>query len=221
MTLLRYIVPVLLMWGISTSAQRVELPVEYVRNEMFGENHVGEKVKGTPYGNEAFQPGVVEFGGKTITAKLRYNRLRDHFELKNTTGEIGILKRSRDIAISIGKDNYRFFDYFNKDDEKIQGYLKVLVDDERKFLKKEGAELRSAVKARTSYGQDKPAEIVPFEEYYVMLSGEAPKHIRLKKRDILEVLGENKVKDYVREKDLDLKEERDVVRLILYLNSLK
>lgn len=202
------------------AAQNLDLPTDYIRNTLSGKNNVKEYAIGSVYLNEEFKKGEVTIGNKTFDAYLRYNALNDIFETRSQSGEIEALMRRPDIKITLNGKNYRIENFIDNNEMSKQRYFVILADEDNLFLKDEGVELQEAEKANTSYEADKPATLKPYEKYYIK-KGDAPAvEVRLRKKDILRKLDEEKLEKYVKENKMKLKDESEVIQLFTYYNSL-
>ncbi len=212
-----FLIIILTLSGIA-EAQNLDLPTEYVRNTLEGNNAVPENVAGTPYLNDDFQKGQISINGKSFSAYLRYNGLKDEFEIKSPNGEITALLRRPNIDITLQGATYSILPYIDDNGIKKQIYFKHLNEGSVQLLEREGIKLVAAVKANTSYGRDKPAKFDPFKAYYLKKKGKPALKIRLKKKDLLKFFDDNRVKEYV--KDKNPKNESEVIDVVNYYNTL-
>lgn len=205
---------------LGVTAQSVDLPTDYVRNTLSGKNNVNEFAVGSVYLDENFQKGEVTIGDKTFDSYLRYNALNDIFETRNQLGEVNALMRRPDIKTSIDGKNFRIENFIDDNNMSKQRYFTILADGEKKFLKIEGVELQEAEKANTSYQADKPATLKPFEKHYIKIGEASAVEVRLRKKDILKELDDDRLEKYVKDNKMKLKDESEVIKLFTYYNSL-
>tara|TARA_R110002020_G_scaffold296658_1_gene512242 strand:+ start:2615 stop:3277 length:663 start_codon:yes stop_codon:yes gene_type:complete len=203
---------------VSLSAQNVNLPTAYLRNQLSGKNNLPKNVTGSPYINDVFQKGQVDIGEDTFSTGIRYNGLRDEFEIKNKDYETISLLRRPDVIVTMEGKKYQIFHYMDHGVNK-QGYFQVLNEGKSQLLMKQGVEFKDAVKASSSYGTDKPASLDPYKKYYIVKNGEPAVEVRLKKRDILDIFSGSDTKKYVSQNNLKLKNEFEVITLLNYTNS--
>ena len=125
--------------------------------------------------------------------------------------------------LSIGE---RFFKLFNNVEERVnkvkyyeplnnKGELILLRKDKKIFVK--------SVKAKNSYTRDKPAKFILERAYYIYDNSNSQiVKIKLKKKNIISLLSNHKVKieNYIKSNKLKLKDEKDVVGLFKYYNTL-
>ena len=74
--------------------------------------------------------------------------------------------------------------------------------------------------ASSSYSQEKPPRFDDDITYYLVQEGEPAKEIKLKKKDIAEILNSEEAQAYIKENKMKLKSEDEVIQLINHLNAL-
>jgi hypothetical protein len=181
-------------------------------------------VKGHPYLFEDWTEGTVkQSNGKTYSAvPLKYNILTDEVFFKDPkTGQllafvVPVIEFKINGTNTEGllfRNGYKAFDNLS-----AKSYYQVLFDG--------GTQLIKRVSKRIN--EEKPlnsaSSIKSFEEltsYFLARSG-TPMRIRRDKKSILLALGNNSValENFIKENQLNLKEENDLVRLITYYNTL-
>lgn len=206
--------------AFTMSAQNIELPTDYIRNTLDGKNDRQTNVTGSPYQNENFQPGTVTIADKSFDTYIRYNGLNDVFEIKNQMGDISALIRRPDIKITMDGKQHKIETYVDENDMSKQRYFVILAEGENMLLKNEGIEYKEAQQASSSYSQSKPASLVPYSKYYIKKGDGNAVEVSLRKKAILNVLDDDRAKDYVKDNKLKLKKEEEVVQLLNYLNAL-
>ncbi len=210
----------LFLSAFAVSAQNVDLPTDFIRNTLDGKNDRQTNVTGSPYHNENFQPGTVTIADKSFDTYVRYNGLEDVFEIKNQAGEISALIRRPDIKVTLDGKQHKIETFLDGNDMSKQRYFVILAEGENKFLKNEGIEYKEAQQASSSYSQSKPASLVPYTKYYIKKGDGKAEEIKLRKKSILNILDDDRAKNYVKENKLKLKKEEEVVQLMDYLNSI-
>lgn len=208
----------LLVVSLPCLAQNIELPTAYVRNEYYGNNEIPENTSGTPFLNETFMPGTVKTDEGDYNTLLRYHAYRDYFESKNAEGKINTVLRRPFISITIGDDLYQVRDY-NKESSIRKGYFKILNEGKNELLLKQGVVLKEAVVATTSYQRDEPASLRPYEKYYLKIGDQPAVEIKLRKKDILELLKDKSARDYIKDNKLKLRKEAEVIDLLNHVNN--
>lgn len=209
-----------LLFAFALSAQNLDLPTDYIRNTLDGKNDTQLNVVGSPYQNENFQRGTVTIADKSFQTYIRYNGLKDVFEIKNEIGEVSALIRRPDIKITLDGKLHKIENYTDDNDMSKQRYFVVLTEGETKLLKNEGVEFKDAQPASSSYSQSKPASLVPYEKYYIKKGDEKAVEVSLRKKSILKAIDDERLSDYVKKKKLKLKEEEEVMQALTYYDSL-
>ena len=205
--------------ALGQSTTRVDLPMEYVRNTAVGNNLLPENIVGTPYFSEGFIKGMVHTKeGNPYSAMLRYNGYSDQIELKDMDKTISLLKRDY-ISATIGSKKYAIKKYDENGTVK-QGYFVVLNEGGLELLLKEDKEFVEGKEASTSYGNKIPPKFVERTTYYLKNGDMTAVPTKLKKKDILKLLGNKKaLVDYVNSNGLKLKSEAEVIELLNFANQ--
>jgi hypothetical protein len=207
------------------SQTQVELPTDFIKNELLKDNTNKTNYKGSPYLNETFYYGKV-FVDKTkiYQSKLRYNAFSDVFEIQDNVNSITALIKSKNVTVFLNRNLYTLYLYLDNGREKL-GYFVNLNPTAKKIslLKKDKKKFIEAKKAISSYSEGKPAKFVLERTYYIKEVNKKPILLqKLSKKSILSVLKENKkaVSNYIKKRKLNLKKEKDVTELFNFYNSL-
>ncbi|CAM3265342.1 hypothetical protein [Aequorivita lipolytica] len=181
-------------------------------------------VKDEAYANPNFVQGKIFQEDQLIKddVPMRYNAYADEIEIKKnpTDANYGALIKSPDIFVKIFQDLYVFVPYEGSNEK--GGYFNVLSDGKTYDLyKKTKALYREPQKAQTSYQRDTPPSFPKTVTYYLVQDGtflEMPSS----KSKVLKMMDRKKseMKKYIKEKDLDLDKEADLVKAIAYFDSL-
>jgi len=204
---------------LGQATTRVDLPSEYVRNTNLGNTILPENIEGSPYFSEGFIAGMVYTeNGDPYSAMLRYNGYNDQIELKDMDKTIVLLKRDY-ISATIGGQKYAIKKYKIKNSEK-QGYFVVFNEGDIQLLLRQEKEFVDAKEASTSYGNKIPPKFVENSSYYLKNADMAAVPTKLKKKDILKLLGNKKgLVNFVNSNGLKLKNEAEVVKLLNFANQ--
>ena len=92
-----------------------------------------------------------------------------------------------------------------------------------KLREREEGEMKvfmEAVPASSSYSQDKPARFDDDITYYLAREGSPAKEIKLRKKDIEQLLDSKEALDFIKKNKLKLKSEEEVLQLLNHLNGL-
>ncbi|MCW5518846.1 hypothetical protein J1N09_03285 [Aureitalea sp. L0-47] len=187
----------------------------------------GYKFTGSPYADKRFQQGFVFRDGVILASNvgLRFNALRDEFEIKkslNTSNYAAkVLVKSEDIYVKIMN---RLFVFLDKNEETgAGGYYEVLFEGESLSLyKKLTKDFIEGKKAINSIATD----ILPMykEKEALFLLNENKELVELpgSKNGKVNSLGSNKkqIKQYIRDKDLNINKNYDLIKLLRYYDSL-
>lgn len=163
-------------------------------------------VKGSPYLNESFQAGTAKVKDKEpLNVFLRFNVAQDQIEIKldSRSEEVYLLPRNGNSIYEIG-DQTIVFDEFVSEGNRISGYFIEHFDgDQFRLLEKPVATLTEAVKAKTGYDKDRPAEINIEEEFFILTEDGKAQNVRIKQKDLKKAfdsegarkyLGDNKIR---------------------------
>ena len=164
--------------------------------------------------------------GKTIASNqiLRYNVSKEEFEIKDPINpDSKILKtiiRSENITIQIGDDS---FEYISSEKNRLRGYFIPLFKGNKNSLyKKIKKDYIPSQRAVNSMASDVAA--LYDEKEFLYLLDETGKFTEMgsSKNDRLNAFGDmkKKVKAYAKENKLNLKKEKDVLKVVTYTNSL-
>ncbi|WP_299800802.1 hypothetical protein [uncultured Maribacter sp.] len=188
------------------------------------------KAKGTPYLNEEFVHGEVLVHGKVEEiGKMRYNAYRNEVEILDNISKdsfYSLLKRAY-IQVDIGGKMYSIYTYVDTDESIKTSYFTDLNEGNLKLLFKPEALLKQARSPSTSYEKYSPPTYVWNSSYYLLdeTNADVDNHavkVRLTKNQILDFTGAKKeeMKLYVKENNLNLRQEKDVVSFLNYFNRL-
>lgn len=179
-----------------------------------------KNVEGSPYLNEDFQYGKVMVEGKSpLQVFMRYDVLQENIEIKTDQKgeETYLLPRNEKTVYAIGPDKFSY-DQIYFEGQKIFGYFVNLYDGEQfRLLKKPSTRMTEAVKAKTGYDRDRPAEIVIEEEFYIVKANGEVENVQLKHRDIKKAFDSGRAKSFL--SDNKIRSEQDLISFISYLDK--
>ncbi|PHR13986.1 MAG: hypothetical protein COA40_05715 [Aequorivita sp.] len=183
-----------------------------------------EAIKDEAYANPNFVQGKIFQEDQLIKddVPMRYNAYADEIEIKNNPSDesYGALIKSPDIFVKMFRDIYVFVPFEGSNEK--GGYFNVLSDGKTYDLyKKTKATFREPQKAQTSYERDMPPSFPKTVTYYLVQNGtflEMPNS----KSKILKMMDRKKseMKRFIKENDIDLDKEADLIKTIAYFDSL-
>lgn len=186
-----------------------------------------EGVKGTPYYNREWTTGDILFtDDKQINhVKIKYNVYKDELEyLNKTSGHSFIVQRERikgflimdsagikyfeNIQVKPGKTEFTFAEVA------YSGSVKLFIKYKKTFT---AADYKGAYSSGIKYDEYKDDK-----DYYVTLSNCEITRIKLNKKQVLELLSAKKaeIEQYINDKNPDLSNHEDVVKIMTYYDSL-
>lgn len=181
-------------------------------------------IKDEAYANPTFVKGNIYQEDQLIKSDvlMRYNAYADEIEIKkNPTDEAySALIKDPNIFVKIGTDIYLFVPFEGSNEK--GGYFNVLSDGKMYDLyKKTKSIYREPRKARTSYERDVPPSFSKTTMYYLVKDGTFLEMPNTSSR-ILKMMNkkEKEMKKYIKENDLDLDKEADLIKAVTYFDSL-
>jgi hypothetical protein len=201
----------------------------FTMSERYNSREFLEDYDGTPYNSDSFLLGNVYIKNELSKSDvaMRYNVYSDEIEIKKSLqdddNEITALVKSPDIYVIILNDTFVYVPK-GKGLEK-GGYFQVLTKGTfYNLYKKLGKKYYEAKKAKTSFERDVPAKFEDRAYYYIHFSNGGVVEIPDgSKKKMYKAFGEseNDVKNYCKEKGLDITKENDLKRVITYLDTQK
>lgn len=181
-------------------------------------------IKDEAYANPNFVQGKIFQEDQLIKddVPMRYNTFADEIEIKKNSSDAnyGALIKDPTIFVKMFKDLYVFVPYEGSNEK--GGYFNVLSDGKTYDLyKKTKAVFREPQKAETSYARDMPPSFPKTVTYYLVQNGtflEMPSS----ESKILKMMDKKKteMKKYMKENNIDLDKEQDMIKTISYFDSL-
>lgn len=211
-----------------SQAQPSDTNTEYLSNNKIIIKKNLSEYAGTPYENENFVKGIVYKNNEYVTNNplFRYNAFRDEIEVKEYAAQeeenAKVLIKSKEISVKMGN---KFFVYIPKTSNlENQGYFLQLEDGEKfNLFKKIKKQYVEGMAAPTSMKRDVPPSF-KIEETYYLYDKQKQEYIELpnRKSKIVKILKKYKenIAVYSKEKDLNLKNDLDLSKLIHHLNTL-
>jgi len=184
-------------------------------------SNVLNEVEGSHFLDEEFKKGKVLIKGyDSLDALLRYDINTETFEIKlEKTGEdIYVLPLNLETKYYLDSDLYTY-QTINFEGNEITGYfLNHYAGDKISFLEKPYLTVTDAVKAKTGYEKDKPAQIRLKKDYYIVLNDGSVKNVSLKEKDFERALPSNPaIKKYL--SDHKLKSPEDFSKFVAWYDN--
>lgn len=183
--------------------------------------------KGTPYNNPSYLSGNIYKEGSLLAENIaiRYNAIADEMEVKESTAtsdeDARVLTKSPDIFVKIMKDIYVFVPYQGGIEE--GGYFEVLFEGSQIDLyKKHVKDFMKGKPATSSITKAIPAVFKDKPVYYLVTKQGKFYQLPKSRSKKLKVFGktQKEMKSYVKEKDLDLNTENDLLRAVKHYDTL-
>lgn len=186
-----------------------------------------EDFQGSPYTADEFQPAELFYKNDKIgTIFYRHNALNEEIEIKESKNQQGIrgLNRDKNISLQVEGKPMRFMTFIDKGGKTMNGYLTQLVDGEHYDLyKRVHVKFTEGAPAQNSFVKAIPSRFSQFTEYYVQKQGVDRVDELQQKNSKLYALAENSeqkqlLKAFLKDNNLDVDNEEDLVRLIMFLD---
>jgi len=181
------------------------------------------KIVGSPYENETFSLGkaVNKLTKKSIPFYLRYNIYNDIIEIDDNQNTFGLIK-SQNIYAIINNTEYHYETYLNDNAKADEGYFILMSKGlhSNLYLRK-SKEFKDKVKSKDSFHKETPASFIDLKSYYIK-KDKTLLPVSTKKKEFLFQFPEkeNELKKYMKAEKINLKSEKDVVKLFTYYDSL-
>lgn len=187
-----------------------------------------DDIDGTIYLNENFTLGTLYENGEAFKKLyLRYDAYNDEVELKESANAdvVRAMVKHPIYSCNINGQDYYYVGYKDEDGGPKEGYLAPLVSgrDYALFVKRIKV-FKEGKPAKTSLDKGFPHRFLDRTEYYVSIKGDFPVYVKTKKADVLELFLEKDqkaVKEFMKEKRINVGKEEDLVNLFTYAVALK
>lgn len=182
------------------------------------------KIKDEAYPNPNFVLGKIFQDDQLLRSDvpMRYNAYADEIEIKKSPRDksFGALIKDPNIFAKIGADIYVFIPF----EESIEkgGYFSVMAEGKKYDLyKKTTAVFKERQKAATNFATDIPPSFPKVVTYYLVEDGKFLEMPNSKSR-ILKMMDIKKMEmqEFIKENRIDLDKESDLVKAVIYFDSL-
>jgi len=224
------VVLILLMSFYGLSAQDLDPMHGVLRNYQIEINQDkrfrGEQVQGTPYLSGDYMTSKIYFQEreKPLKTKLRYNVYSNEFEFVRSGRLFAITNKELIDSIHHMGKSFVFGTYQDEDGDAYEGFMHLIVKGNCSLYKIYRKEFYEAEPPSTGYDEYKPPR---FEEeqpiYCLKMEDDAhPREIdSFRRGKFLNRFGslEKELKNYIKDENIRLRKEEDLVRFIRYYNS--
>ncbi len=185
-------------------------------------NDVLNEVKGSYFLDDNFKPGkVIVEGYDPLDVLLRYNVNTETFEIKmeKTGDDIYVMPLNLETKYYLESNLYTYHT-INFEGKSMTGYFQNHYEgDKVSFLEKPSLTITEAVKAKTGYEKDKPAQIRLQKEHYIVFKDGAVHNVKIKEKDFEKAFSSSPaVKKYL--SDNKLKTVEDFSKMIAWYDKL-
>ena len=197
----------------------LELPSSYINNNTYGGiNNLPPDIEGSPYLTDEFVKGTVFVENeKPYAAMMRYNAYQDEIQVQGSDGISSLFKRDY-IWAEIGGETFRIQTYGDRAGTS-KGYFVELNRGNIRLLKRIVREFKEGQPAVSSYSQNTPPRFDEKVTYYLVREESPAREVRLRKKDILGFLSSKEVETYVKENNLRLNSEKEVIQVLTQINA--
>lgn len=185
-----------------------------------------DEIEGSPYLTSDYHKSrIIMQGGDTIrNIRLRYNMYHNNFEFIHDQSLYQIKEPHRVRRIEHLGKLFVFHTLREATGKRKKGFLVKLAEGPCSLYKHYRVEFEKPEEAQTPFHQDKPPRFDEEDpDYYLKPEDQQypEKVVSLRKGKFLNFFGplEKELKDYINEQDIDLKEEKDLIRFVEYYNS--
>jgi len=199
----------------------VEGRSDYIRSFKSGY----EGIRGTPNIFEDFHKGNLYFTNKTsmVGIMINYDCYNDHI-LYSDKDHIYIINGNNIDFFTIerneGSDNLLFKQVF-LESEKKRIFLQIIYDDRSTLFKRHKKNFIEADYTGPYNADRRYDEYKDDQDYYIKLTDGKIRQIKSRKKYIKEIFGNKAtmILEYIKEENIDLKDEHDLIRLAEYYDN--
>jgi len=205
---------------------RANIQDSMFRNQKSASAAYGANVKGTPYFDVKFQSASISPQEKVFL--IRYNAITDDMEVINKQDTLVLNKDGSTryiIKQHMGNITYKILAYAGKETIKHGYFVSLTEGDNIALYKKERKKFvkLSAPKIGGSLSSNDGEFRNQKSEFHVEFKGNGTAiKVPRKKKEIIKLLAgkEDLVKKYIKENRIKTSKEKDLIKLIKYMNSL-
>jgi len=184
--------------------------------------------QGSPYISNKFLPTTMYYEEENMgEIYYRYNALNEEVEIKkynNDDAPIQSLSRDKSIYIMNSGKKMSFKTFTTSKNNTLNGYLTAIINgDHYDLYKRTYVKYTEGKPAANSFVKAVPSRFTQFTEYYFQKEGvNRMDEIKLKNNQLIKLFEDPKkseLKVFLKENELNIKEEQDLIKVFDYLNS--
>lgn len=187
-----------------------------------------DKFQGSPYTSNTFAPTILKYNDEVVgNIYYRYNALNEEIEIKKTSSEdepYKALVKDKEVSLLINAKPLSFKTFVTEKNETINGYLTLLQKGNTYDLyQRTLVKFTEGQPAQNSFVAAVPSRFTKFTEYYFQKDGvNRIDQIPQKNKKLLKLIDASKREDlkiFIKENNLNIKNEQDLAKVFDYLNS--
>lgn len=187
-----------------------------------------DKFQGSPYTSNTFAPTILKYNDEVVgNIYYRYNALNEEIEIKKTSSEdepYKALVKDKEVSLLINSKPLSFKTFVTEKNETINGYLTLLQKGNTYDLyQRTLVKFTEGQPAQNSFVAAVPSRFTKFTEYYFQKDGvNRIDQIPQKNKKLLKLIDASKREDlkiFLKENNLNIKNEQDLAKVFDYLNS--
>lgn len=187
-----------------------------------------DKFQGSPYTSNTFAPTILKYNDEVVgNIYYRYNALNEEIEIKKTSSEdepYKALVKDKEISLLINAKPLSFKTFVTEKNETVNGYLTLLQKGNTYDLyQRTLVKFTEGQPAQNSFVAAVPSRFTKFTEYYFQKDGvNRIDQIPQKNKKLLKLIDASKREDlkiFLKENNLNIKNEQDLAKVFDYLNS--
>lgn len=183
---------------------------------------------GSPYTSDNFKLAPVFYNDESMGSYYyRYNAYNEEIEIKKTIlpeEKVSALTKDKAIKVMVQGKPMGFATFIDKKGNTLNGYLTTILEGETYDLfRRVNVKFTEGQKAQNSFVKAVPNRFTHFIEYYYQEKGvNRIDEIPLKTKKMIKLFKESlqpEVKAYIKDNNLDIKNEADLIQIFEYLNN--
>ena len=187
-----------------------------------------DKFQGSPYTSNTFAPTILKYNDEVVgNIYYRYNALNEEIEIKKTSSEdepYKALVKDKEVSLLINAKPLSFKTFVTEKNETMNGYLTLLQKGNTYDLyQRTLVKFTEGQPAQNSFVAAVPSRFTKFTEYYFQKDGvNRIDQIPQKNKKLLKLIDASKREDlkiFLKENNLNIKNEQDLAKVFDYLNS--